>query len=93
MLIIMIGTEGVDRLLRILMAWRPKAMPSVPACAALSKKQCPTLFFLTTDPLGFDSVKKKENLIQRMSFGRGYKKDIFRGLILGVELKLGLLSY
>ena len=46
---------GLDRLLRILIACRPLALPTVPACAALPKKQCTTLFLFTADPLGFKS--------------------------------------
>ena len=49
---------GLDRLLRILIAHRPKALllvPDSPLCA----KNLPLATFLRTDPLGFESFDAK----------------------------------
>ena len=40
----------------ILMARRPKALPSVPDFAALREKPYTVRFFFTADPRGFDSL-------------------------------------
>ena len=59
----MAGAEGVDRLLRILIAWRPNAKRSVPAGAALCGKLATGNFSFRIDPLGFDSkIKIKKSI-------------------------------
>ena len=56
---------GLDRLLRILIACRPLALPTVPACAALPKKQCPTLFFYLRQTLSGSSPDINNKKIRR----------------------------
>ncbi len=40
----------------ILPAWRPTAMPSVPACTLLAKNSPPDCFLNASDPHGFESL-------------------------------------
>ena len=57
--------DGLDRMPRILMAYRPNALRSVPDCAALCRKIATGNFSYSTDPLGFKSrqaKRKKEHL-------------------------------
>ena len=56
--------DGLDRMPRILMAYRPNALRSVPDCAALCRKLATGNFSFCTDPLGFKSrlKRKKEHL-------------------------------
>ena len=83
----MAGAEGVDRLLCMLIAWRPLAMPTVPAFAALSIKQYTVLFYLTPDPLGFDSgIKLKKFILEDELLAVDYTKDVFGSFAYEFEL-------
>ena len=66
----MAGAEGVDRLLRLLFRLSTKHLKVFSnRLHALPKKQYTVLFFLTSDPLGFDSVLKiKNSPSSRMSY-------------------------